>query len=299
MIARFLKNEPLERLSKPSEVEVELRCQYCEAEEILPFRCPFCGGYFCADHRLPEMHDCPEIRGRRCLAHQMTEEEPDITKVPSGKENYYRFKATPSQPMKFLGFSPKEVTHLVIGTSIVIGVGLSMFFQIYQLPTISQFKPDALVGMALVFTMTFILHEIAHKIAAQHYGLWAEFRLSLFGSLITLFSIFSPIKLVSPGVVQIVGVANKEAIGKISLAGPAVNLALSLIFVPLNYYLKTFFIFAGAILNPWVALVNLIPLGAFDGEKIFWWNKKAWALCFTASLILTFLALKFSFFPRL
>ncbi|RLG97981.1 rhomboid family intramembrane serine protease, partial [Candidatus Bathyarchaeota archaeon] len=33
-----------------------MKCQYCGAEEPLPFKCPFCGGYFCVEHRLPENH---------------------------------------------------------------------------------------------------------------------------------------------------------------------------------------------------------------------------------------------------
>ena len=229
------------------------------------------------------MHDCTEIER---VLHRVTEQETEIAKVRRRKENYHGFEATPSRlKVGFLGFSAKEVKHLVIGTSIVIGVGLSMLFWK------SRVSLSSLIGSALVFTMTFILHEIAHKIAAQRYGLWAEFRLTLFGALITLFSIVSPIKVVCPGVVHMVGVANKEVIGKISLSGPVVNLVLSVIFLPLNYYVKTSFTWAGAVLNPWVALVNLIPIGMFDGEKVFWWNKKVWALCFIASLILTVLAL--------
>jgi len=34
------------------------RCSYCGASESLPFTCKFCGGKFCAEHRLPENHDC-------------------------------------------------------------------------------------------------------------------------------------------------------------------------------------------------------------------------------------------------
>ncbi|RLI34984.1 hypothetical protein DRO55_05795, partial [Candidatus Bathyarchaeota archaeon] len=38
-----------------------MRCQYCGAEVSLPFKCPFCGGYFFTWHRLPENHNCPGI----------------------------------------------------------------------------------------------------------------------------------------------------------------------------------------------------------------------------------------------
>src|SRR4030067_781756 len=34
------------------------KCEECGAEVELPFRCNFCGGHFCSDHRLPENHFC-------------------------------------------------------------------------------------------------------------------------------------------------------------------------------------------------------------------------------------------------
>ena len=37
------------------------KCNYCEKEILLPFKCKFCGGYFCEEHRLPEKHNCPNI----------------------------------------------------------------------------------------------------------------------------------------------------------------------------------------------------------------------------------------------
>ena len=39
-----------------------MNCHYCgRLIEYLPWRCRHCGNYFCDDHRLPEMHDCPEL----------------------------------------------------------------------------------------------------------------------------------------------------------------------------------------------------------------------------------------------
>ena len=34
------------------------RCDVCGKEVTLPFRCKYCGGTFCAEHRLPENHNC-------------------------------------------------------------------------------------------------------------------------------------------------------------------------------------------------------------------------------------------------
>lgn len=36
-------------------------CSYCGKREYLPWRCNYCGGSFCSDHRMPFNHDCPGI----------------------------------------------------------------------------------------------------------------------------------------------------------------------------------------------------------------------------------------------
>jgi len=34
------------------------KCEFCGEQIDLPFQCPFCNGYFCIQHRLPENHSC-------------------------------------------------------------------------------------------------------------------------------------------------------------------------------------------------------------------------------------------------
>lgn len=34
------------------------KCDVCGREEVLPYRCSYCGGVFCSEHRLPEKHGC-------------------------------------------------------------------------------------------------------------------------------------------------------------------------------------------------------------------------------------------------
>ena len=40
-----------------------IKCDVCGKEEPLPFICRYCGGTFCAEHRLPEKHNCPNFNG--------------------------------------------------------------------------------------------------------------------------------------------------------------------------------------------------------------------------------------------
>ena len=37
------------------------RCDECGVDENMPYQCRRCGQTFCADHRLPENHDCPGL----------------------------------------------------------------------------------------------------------------------------------------------------------------------------------------------------------------------------------------------
>ena len=148
-------------------------------------------------------------------------------------------------------------------------------------------RPEILLSLAAVFTLLYLLHEIAHKLTAQHYGLWAEFRLTTFGALITLLSIVSPIKLISPGAVMVAGPINREIAGKTALAGPLTNLLLSIGSIPLMLHLPGNIAWYSAAFNAWIAFFNLIPFGVMDGLKVFRWNKLIWAVAFIASLILT------------
>ena len=146
---------------------------------------------------------------------------------------------------------------------------------------------ESLLILVAIFTSLYLLHEIAHKLTAQRYGLWAEFRLTLFGALITLLSIISPIKIISPGAVVISGRISREIAGKTALAGPLTNLSLSIVFVAFMLYFPDGLAWYGAAFNAWIALFNLIPFGIMDGWKVFRWNKIIWALAFITSLVLT------------
>jgi Zn-dependent protease len=183
-----------------------------------------------------------------------------------------------------LGFSQTELRHLAIGTLLVSGVGLS-----WLAPNLESIVSLSVVLLVIFFTLTFLLHEIAHKIAAQRYGMWAEFRIVLFGALLTLLSIILPFKFIAPGAVMIAGTADKKTIGKTSIAGPLTNIIFCSVSFALTFVTRNPF-FAVALLtaafNASIAVLNLIPVGILDGWKIFDWNKAVWALAFASSVAL-------------
>lgn len=246
----------------------------------MPFRCTYCGQFFCGEHRLPENHDCPEYWRSRTFKQQ------PVAKT----EPWYRGGFTVTSPQRrgrIIWFSKTELRHLLIGALLVLAIGFSM--PLYSMPKLYVY-PEVLIALAIVFTFSFITHELAHKVTAQHYGLWAEFRITMSGAIITLFSIISPFKIIAPGAVMIGGMADKEAIGKISIAGPLTNITLALFFLVAAQVLYSSIAFAfgfGVLVNSIIALINLIPFGVLDGFKVFFWNKTIWAITFSVSLALT------------
>jgi Zn-dependent protease len=261
-----------------------MKCQKCGQETFLPFQCPYCGDHFCSAHRLPENHDCP----RMDLARARRSEDGVVVQGP----NSYEYRVTfgqPRQAKKRVYFSPKELKHLAVAALLVVGVGLSyvLFGGIFAL-----MDWTLLTVFAVILTASFLTHEIAHKVMAQKKGLWAEFRLTTWGAVLTLVSVISPLfKLISPGAVMISGSARGDEIVKISLAGPTINIAFSTVFLGAAFAFVPgpvqALLLLAAFLNAFIALFNLIPLGILDGYKIFSWDKKLWALAFAPSLALT------------
>jgi len=128
----------------------------------------------------------------------------------------------------------------------------------------------------------FLLHELMHKYAAQRYGLFAEFRAYYQGLWLALaFSLFGFI-LAAPGAVYIRGWnITREKNGKISLAGPVMNIVLALAFLILLLSFGgqgfTGAIFSyGLTINSLLAAFNMIPVMPFDGSKILAWDKKVY-----------------------
>jgi len=269
-----------------------MKCQKCEKEVFLPFRCPYCGGHFCSEHRLPENHECPQIDYAR-----MPKEEARTMVVQRQEPFEYKVSYVPVKAKKRIYFSNTEIKHLTVAAFLVIGVGLSLglFSNIFYAN--SSIDYTALVAFAGILTASFLTHETAHKIAAQKEGLWAEFRLTMVGAVLTLISVITPLfKIISPGAVMISGFGDLKSIGKTSIAGPLTNIALSTISLTLNFLFShepyALILAFAAFFNAWIAFFNLIPLGILDGFKVFRWDKRNWVLVFTASLILMIISYK-------
>lgn len=133
---------------------------------------------------------------------------------------------------------------------------------------------------SLTVGVGFLLHELGHKVVAQRYGCFAEFRSFDQMLLLAIIMSFFGFVFAAPGAVMIAGKISKRKNGLISAAGPIVNIALSLLFMgllffPLPNLFKAVAVY-GFMINSWLALFNMLPFWLFDGNKIWKWSKPAY-----------------------
>jgi Zn-dependent protease len=161
----------------------------------------------------------------------------------------------------------------------------------------SFFSINFLVFMlisAVTVGLAFLLHELAHKVIAQRYHCWAEFRADITMLGIGILMSFLGVVFIAPGAVMIFGNIDYRQNGKISMAGPLVNIILAIILAPLLFIQFTSttlntIIESGYLINAWLALFNMIPLWNFDGAKIYAWNRKVFYTMIAVSAFMIFL----------
>jgi Zn-dependent protease len=267
-----------------------MKCQICGIDVAMPYSCPHCGRQFCSQHRLPENHTCPQISRAR-IQRQNTVGE-TMTQTGSSGYNYsFNFNSQPTRTRQRGVSSFKELKHLGIAALLVICIGFSIGY--YNILYGDNFWTLHVMAVFSVCLMTsFLVHELAHKFTAQKRGLWAEFRLNLWGTLLTFASVILPFKMIAPGAMMISGTTDKKSILKISIAGPITNIIFASVFFVTSFTLQTIalpysyaFAFVGYI-NAIMAVLNLLPFSILDGYKIFSVNKKVWAISFIPSVIL-------------
>ena len=171
-------------------------------------------------------------------------------------------------------FSQIEKEHLLKSW-----VAISFAFAVLNTSLFSQTFIIFFIISLLTVGLGFLLHEIAHKIVAQRYGCWAEFRaddrMLIFAIIGAMFFGFV---FAAPGAVWIRGHVTNKKNGIISLAGPMTNIILALIFLSLIIFLIPSGIISiiasyGFQINAFIALFNMIPFMNLDGAKILRWNK--------------------------
>jgi len=165
------------------------------------------------------------------------------------------------------------------------GITFSSFFSI-------EFLLFMLIS-AVTVGLAFLLHELAHKLVAQRYKCWAEFRADLTMLGIGVLMSFLGVVFVAPGAVIIFGNIDYKQNGKVSMAGPLTNIILAIALLPLLFinFSSTIvqnIVDSGYLINAWLALFNMIPFWNFDGAKIYAWNRKVFYTMIALSAFLIF-----------
>lgn len=186
-------------------------------------------------------------------------------------------------------FSSSEVRDIIVSMLVIAGIFAYVLSE-NNINLAISVLPITLIAVGLGF----VLHELAHKFVAIHYGFWAEYKLWVEGLILAIFISFLGFVFAAPGAVYIHGeYISEEQNGKISLAGPVTNILLALIFLGLTPFLafSPYLLYIGTIgftINSFLALFNLIPFSVLDGAKIFRWNPIIWGLTALVAFLMTF-----------
>ena len=150
--------------------------------------------------------------------------------IPLGEDStpyYYGYDGMPQQSVT----SRTEIIHLTIAMltlsvafSFALGSGGFLTNGFYSIVSAVYAFPIALFSILTGF----FFHELSHKFVAQHYGLWAEFRMYLGGLFFALiFGMLFGFVFAAPGAVTIQGGARKFEMGRIAAAGPLANIIVA------------------------------------------------------------------------
>jgi len=159
--------------------------------------------------------------------------------------------------------------------------------------------PEVIIFYFILSLLTvgvgFLVHEMAHKYMAIHYGYWAEFvKDSTMLTVAIAIAALTGFVFAAPGATMIYGqsLSTREN-GIISVVGPVSNLVLFALFALLAYIAQSFgngilLIIAavGMQVNGMLAAFNMLPLGNLDGKKVLAWNP----LVFGIVIVLAFAA---------
>ncbi|MCK4717599.1 MAG: site-2 protease family protein, partial [Thermoplasmata archaeon] len=202
----------------------------------------------------------------------------------------------PYAPSK-IRFSPREIRDILVALVVLTAAFAMILFSSTDFLDQAQ-RPYITLGTAAGAVVSgFFLHEMGHKFTAQRYGCWAEFRAWPMGLLFALLTSMGGFLFAAPGAVVISGSVNVERNGKISLAGPLVNMAMAGIFLPLSYIISSpslHFVFGSiAFLNIFLGFFNMLPMHPLDGSKVVKWNIGIYGVVMAAFVALFLITWRF------
>ncbi len=218
--------------------------------------------------------------------------------------NYYSTPLSRNEG-SFWHFSRKEINDLTLATlAFALALALMRVGGIFGILSGGDSLFALIIEMAIwgtlyIFSLgpAFLLHEMAHKFLARHYGCWAEFRADPAGLKTgILIAAILGIVFMAPGAVMVAGNISREQNGKIALAGPISNLVLYAVGLVMGGLLLglndgaiiSYFVQAWLWGNSILAAFNMIPWGPLDGLKVKRWSEPIFWIFFIGTIGLAF-----------
>jgi Zn-dependent protease len=181
--------------------------------------------------------------------------------------------------------SETEIKHLLIAW---LAISFAFAIVLRGWHNISFFS--VIIISAVTVGFAFILHELAHKVVAQRYGAWSEFRMAPSMLLLAILTAFMGFIFAAPGAVMIFNpYLTREESGKIAVAGPMMNVILATLFFALftlaPYGTVGLICKFGMMINAWLAAFNMIPISVLDGKKVLAWDKRVYGVALCIAII--------------
>lgn len=197
-------------------------------------------------------------------------------------------------PVRRVRFSGTELRHILLAVLVLV-----FAFGLWRgggLAASASRLLSSLIVAAVAVPTGFLLHEVGHKVAAQSYGHWAEFRAYTYGLILAVVTALLGFLFAAPGAVRIAGPVTRRESGRISLAGPLVNLVVGAGFLAGWFALLSLGLDAAivgtlgavellegvALINLLLGAFNMIPFPPLDGSKVVRWDLRAYGVVLAA-----------------
>ena len=139
---------------------------------------------------------------------------------------------------------------------------------------------------ALTAGLGIVLHELAHRVVARHFGATAHFVANDVMLVIAIVLAFTGFLFAAPGAVWHSGWLTKRQGGLVAAAGPVTNMVLALICAGLLLLeprldlsiLVVTGLQMGFTINAILGAFNMLPLGPLDGAKVLNWSGVAFGV---------------------
>jgi Zn-dependent protease len=206
-------------------------------------------------------------------------------------------------------FSAAETRDILVAWG---ALGLAFTFFILQTNRQYSLLPDptsvpttflvrVFVASLLTVGVGFLLHELAHKVVAIHYGQVAAFKADYGMLALAVLGGLAGFLFAAPGAVYHSGRVSPKEHAFIAVAGPLVNVALAGLFaVPWLLFGDGVVGDAaqlGVTINAILAGFNMLPFGPLDGRKVRQWSNVGFALTFLLCVGVAIGAFLFVGFP--